>query len=94
MTLALLIYGACQLTIRLGLKKDQKSFLGPNKRVIENPTAKMVFRNFRMVQVLKRMAGDRMIETVINLKEDLKDIVGYFGDFALQVYGLEPKKML
>jgi hypothetical protein len=40
------------------------------------------------------MAGDRMIETVINLKEDLKDIVGYFGDFALQVYGLEPKKML
>ncbi len=92
MTLALLIYGACQLTIRQGLKKDQKIFLGPNKRRIANPTAKMVFRNFRMVQVLKRRVENRMIETVINLKEDLKDIVGYFGDFALQIYGLELKK--
>jgi transposase len=88
MSLALLIYGACQLTIRSELAKHDHSVLNAAKKKTNKPTAKWIFRLFRMVHVVKINANDVLVEKVLGLNNDLIRIIGYFGWEAQKIYGL------
>jgi transposase len=88
MAFALLIYGACQLTIRSELAKQDHFILNAAKKKTKKPTAKWVFRLFRMVSVLRININNIWVERVINLNDCLVRVIGYFGWEVQKIYGL------
>lgn len=83
MVLCLLVYNLTQHTVRESLRLLDETIPNQLKKPIKNPTAKWTFHFFTNVQ---RLYLDKHHEIVINLRQEARQIIGYFGPVAARIY--------
>jgi transposase len=88
MTLSLMMYGICQLQVRSELDKKNETILNAANKPTKKPTAKYVFRLFRMVHVQKVKINDLWKDRILNLDATLVKIIDLFGPDGRKIYGL------
>lgn len=88
MTLCLMVYSYAQYFLREELLKQNETIKSQSNRDTNKPTMKWVYRLFQGVCVLNLKIGEEKQEVVLNLNEELKRIVTYFGECACGIYGI------
>jgi transposase len=88
MTLCLMVYALAQYQLREALAAAQDTVPNQLKKEIKNPTLKWVFCLFQGIHVVKATINGIVHEVVTNLNETRRKIIGYFGENAMQIYGL------
>lgn len=90
MTLCLMVYAFAQYEFRKALQAANDTIPNQLKKATDKSTMKWVYRLLHGVQVLTIQLERGVQEIVINLNEVTRKIIGYFGNKALQIYGLGP----
>lgn len=88
MTLCLMVYGLSQFELRSALAGAQDTIVSQTKKETSKPSMKWVYRLFHGVQVITLTIEGITQEIVINLKEVQKKIIRYFGQRAMEIYGI------
>lgn len=88
MTLCLMVYAVAQHQLRQALISHDDTVLNQKGKPTQNPSMKWIYRLFHGVQVLSITLEEHVQELVINLNAQLKKIIRYFGDYAMNVYGV------
>lgn len=88
MTLCLMVYAVAQHQLRETLKATGETIPNQLKKETNHPSMKWVYRLFHGIQVIKLQLGETSQELVINLNELTRRMVRYFGERAMQIYGL------
>lgn len=88
MALCLMVYGYAQQVIRKSLIANNESVPDQKGQPTKKPTLQRVFRFFEGVQVLTINAPGLVQTLVINVSELCKQVVGYFGPRANEIYGI------
>jgi transposase len=88
MTLCLMVYNVVQYDLRTCLEKNNGTVLNQNKKPTKKPTMQRVFRLFQGVHVLTINITNKVQTLVINLTDQLKKIIRYFGPTAERIYQL------
>lgn len=91
MTLCLMVYSLSEFLLRDALEKHQETIPNQLKKPTKKPTMAYVCRLFHGIQVLSIQWEDYVQQCVVNLKAVTRQIIGYFGHKAMEIYGL--KKM-
>ncbi|WP_339044529.1 IS1634 family transposase [Cardinium endosymbiont of Tipula unca] len=91
MTLCLMVYSLSEHLLRSALEKNQETIPNQLKKPTSKPTMAYVYRLFHGIQVWCVQWEDYVQQCVVNLKTVTRQIIGYFGDKAMEIYGL--KKM-
>jgi transposase len=89
MTLCLMVYSFSQYFFRQKLQESNDSIRSQSGQETNKPSMKWVYKLFQGVHVLKIKIGDTVQELVLNLREELRKIVMYFGSVACRIYGVE-----
>ncbi len=90
MTLCLMIYSLSQYLLRNALTQHQATIPNQLKKPTQKPTMAYVCRLFHGIHVLHVQWEGYIQQCVVNLKAVTKQIIGYFGLKAMQIYGLQP----
>lgn len=92
MTLCLMVYNFAQYNLRKCL--DEQEDVVPNQvgKPIKNPTIKWIAELMNMIAVVTIVTEEKRHRIVTNVKKIHKRIIAYFGEYALQIYGL-PKDL-
>ena len=93
MTLCLMVYNLAQHRLRETLKAKNETVLNQLKKPTQNPTMAWIFRQFHGVQLWCINRGKSMEKLVVNVKEHLAKIVRLFGEKAMEIYAVAPKKL-
>jgi transposase len=88
MTLCLMVYGLSQFELRSALADAQDTIVSQTKKETSKPSMKWVYRLFHGVQVITLTIEGMTQEIVISLKEVQKKIIRYFGQRAMEIYGI------
>ena len=88
MTLCLMVYNFAQYSLRKCL--DEQGEVVPNQvgKPIKNPTIKWIAELMNMIAVVTIVTEDRRHRIVTNVKKVHQRIIAYFGQHALEIYGL------
>jgi transposase len=81
---ALMVYTLMERLIRKELKKEGNVIKG-NKGMTDNPTGRVLFKNFRGISVVFFTTGDKLYKKTMNLTAIHRLIVSLFG-FDMQIY--------
>ena len=88
MTLCLMVYGVSQYNLRCALEAAQDTLPSQTKKATAKPSMKWVYRMFHGVHLVKFTFQEITQEIVINLKDVHKKIIVYFGQIAMDIYGI------
>jgi transposase len=91
MTLCLMVYNVSQFRLRELLKKNEDTLPNQVGKPTQNPTLRWVFRLMEGISVVHlALKGFKNKSSVFiaNLDEVKRKIIGYFGSYALEIYGL------
>ena len=90
MALCLMVYNFAQYSLRKCL--DEQDEVVPNQvgKPIKNPTIKWISELMNMIAVVTIITDDRRHRIVTNVKKVHQRIIAYFGEHALEIYGLPP----
>lgn len=91
MTLCLMVYNIAQHRLRAGLASSNDTLPGPENRPMKNPTFNSVARLFHgvsMVSIIIDCSQKIVRELVCNVNAILRRIIGYFGQNAINIYGV------
>ena len=86
MTLCLMVYGVSQYDLRLALKKAEKTLPNQKRKPTDMPSMKWIYYLFSGVHELTVNIGNMTKTLVINVNELLREIIGYFGGRAKEIY--------
>ena len=86
MTLCLMVFGLTQYQIRSALRANNATFPNQQNKATQNPSLKWIYFLFLGVSEVRiRMAGQET-QMVSNVNELLKQIIGYCGKRAQEIY--------
>lgn len=91
MTLCVMVYNFGQYKIRQVLKNHQDNIPDQKGKPTEEPTLQWVFRTIDTVSFVRFRTKEPFgfKEVVANIKGPPKKIIGYFGEQAKKIYGVE-----
>jgi transposase len=90
MTLCLMIYSLSEYWVRNALSHHQATIPNQLKKPTQKPTMAYVCRLFHGIHVWCIQWEGYVQQCVVNLKAVTKQIIGYFGLKAMEIYGLKP----
>ncbi len=91
MSLALFMYSLTQYHLRQQLLEKDEYVPNQLKKPIKNPTGKWIFFLLRNIQVATVTGlGTAPLKMVINITELGKRIINYYGQEAMEIYGIVP----
>jgi transposase len=96
MTLTLLVYNVGQYSLREKLKKEETALPNQLEKQIQNPTLRWIFQimeGIGVVQFYDKTLSQIVQEIITNLNELRRKIINLFGETAMKLYGLIPKKL-
>ncbi|MGA8164978.1 MAG: IS1634 family transposase [Waddliaceae bacterium] len=96
MTLTLLVYNVGQYLLRENLKKEETTLPNQLGKQIQNPTLRWIFQIMEgvgVVQFYDEMLSQVVQELITNLDALRRKIITLFGETAMKLYGLIPKKL-
>ena len=82
------MYAIAQFEFRQALVAAQDTIPNQLKKPTAKPSMKWVYRLFHGVQVITLSLHEVTQEIVINLKAVQKKIIRYFGQRAMEIYGV------
>ena len=88
MTLCLMVYALAQYQLRQALERAKDTVPSQLKKATQKPTLKWVFCLFQGIHVVKATIDGTVREVVTNITELRRKIISYFGERAMQIYGL------
>jgi len=89
MTLCLMVYSLAEFLLRNALSEHQATIPNQLKKPTKQPTMAYVCRLFHGIQVWSIDWAGYVQKCVVNLKAVTKQIIGYFGPKAMEIYGLK-----
>lgn len=96
MTLTLLVYNVGQYWLREKLKKEETTLPNQLGKEVQNPTLRWVFQIMEgvgVVQFYDETLSRVMQEIITNLNALRRKIINLFGEAAMRLYQLIPKKL-
>jgi transposase len=88
MTLCLMVYNFAQYQLRKALKEHDDVLPNQLGKAVKNPTLKWVAELMHVIVIVTVSLGQTKQHIVTNVNQVHRKIIGYFGKFALQIYGL------
>jgi transposase len=86
MTLCLMTYGVSQYELRAALEREKKTLPDQRRKPTNKPSMKWIYFLFSGVHELTIDIGGELRNLVINVNALLKEIIGYFGPRAREIY--------
>ena len=86
MTLCLMVFGLTQYQIRSALRANNETFPDQCKKAIQNPSLKWIYFLFLGVSEVRIRMADQETQMVSNVDGLLKQIIGYCGKRAQEIY--------
>lgn len=90
MTLCLMVYNFAQYSLRKCLAEQDEVVPNQVGKPIKNPTIKWVAELMNMIAVVTIVTEEHRHRIVTNVKKIHQRIIAYFGQHALEIYGLPP----
>jgi transposase len=88
MTLCLMVYNFAQAHIRQCLKEHDEALPNQLGKPVQNPTMKWIAELMNVIAVVTIVTNNRKHRVVTNVKPVHQQIISYFGQYALEIYGL------
>ncbi|RKZ53936.1 MAG: hypothetical protein DRR16_13615 [Candidatus Parabeggiatoa sp. nov. 3] len=84
-----MVYNVGQFRLREILKENEETLANQVGKPIQNPTEQRVFRLMEGISVVvwKGLKEETLV-FIANLNEVKRQIIHYFGHYALEIYGL------
>lgn len=86
MTLCLMIYGLVQEQIRAALKERNETLPDQKDKQTQNPSLKWIYFMFIGIRQVTIKVGEQETQMVSNLTDTMKQIIGYCGKRAQEIY--------
>lgn len=88
MTLCLMVYNFAQAHIRQCLKEHDETLPNQLGKPVQNPTMKWIAELMNVIAVVTIATNNQKHRVVTNLKPVHHQIISYFGQYALKIYGI------
>jgi transposase len=88
MTLCLMVYNFAQAHMRQCLKENDETLPNQLGKPVQNPTMKWIAELMNVVAVVTIVTNNQKHRVVTNVKPVHQQIISYFGQYALEIYGL------
>jgi transposase len=88
MTLCLMVYNFAQAHMRQCLKEHDETLPNQLGKPVQNPTMKWIAELMNVVAVVTIVTNNQKHRVVTNVKPVHQQIISYFGQYALEIYGL------
>lgn len=86
MTLCLMVYGFAEYNVRTKLVAAKATIPGPDGRELKKPSLKRIYQLFTGIQEVAINLGGVISHAVSNITGIVKQILGYFGKRASEIY--------
>tara|TARA_Y100000588_G_C13849962_1_gene751508 strand:- start:168 stop:674 length:507 start_codon:yes stop_codon:yes gene_type:complete len=90
MTLCLMVYNFAQYLMRQCMEENDEVLPNQVGKPVKNPTMKWIAELMNMIAVVTIITENRKERIVTNVKKVHQRIIAYFGEHALEIYGLPP----
>ena len=88
MTLCLMVYNFAQAHMRQCLKESGETLPNQLGKPVQNPTMKWIAELMNGVAVVTIATNHQKHRVVTNVKPVHQQIISYFGQYALEIYGM------
>ena len=88
MTLCLMVYNFAQAHMRQCLKESGETLPNQLGKPVQNPTMKWIAELMNVVAVVTIVNNNQKLRVVTNVKPVHQQIISYFGQYALEIYGI------
>lgn len=83
-----MVYNFAQAHIRQCLKEHDEALPNQLGKPVQNPTMKWISELMNVIAVVSILTNNQKHRVVTNIKPVHQQIISYFGQYALEIYGL------